>query len=90
MLPAVRGAHAARRPMLAWALVLVAVTLLPFVGGVAGPGYAIPALAAGAGFVAWIVAAIRADRPAADRRVFRASLVQLAVVFVALLADLAA
>jgi hypothetical protein len=31
---------------------------------------------------------MRADDPAADRRVFRASLLQLVVVFVALLADL--
>jgi protoheme IX farnesyltransferase len=88
MLPAVIGPRAARRHMLGWALVLVAVTLLPWVGGVAGPRYAIAALVAGAGFVARIVAAMRADDPAADRRVFRASLLQLVVVFVALLADL--
>lgn len=89
MLPAVKGAHVARRHQLIWALVLVAVTLLPFTGGVAGPTYALAALAAGALFVARIVQAMRADDPATDRRVFRASLVQLAVVFVALLADLA-
>lgn len=88
MLPAVKGVRAARRHMLGWALVLVAVTLLPAVGGVAGPTYTIAALAAGSFFMARIVAAMRADDPVADRRVFRASLVQLAVVFVALLAGL--
>ncbi|MEB2344949.1 MAG: heme o synthase [Deltaproteobacteria bacterium] len=88
MLPAVKGARVARRHMLGWALVLVAVTLLPCLGGVAGPWYALAALAAGAFFVARIAAAICACDPAADRRAFRASLVQLAVVFAALLADL--
>jgi protoheme IX farnesyltransferase len=88
MLPSVIGPHAARRHMLGWAIVLVPVSLLPWLGGVAGPLYAAAAVLAGAGFVARIVAALRADDAAADRRVFRASLVHLALVFGTLLVDL--
>ncbi len=88
MLPSVIGPRAARRHMLGWAIALVGVTMLPWLGGVAGPLYAAAAALAGAGFVARILAAMRADDAAADRRVFRASLTHLALVFGTLLADL--
>ena len=62
MLPARVGNRATRRWMLAFAIALVPVTLLPWFGGALGPGYATIAAAGGACFMASIVAAQRADR----------------------------
>jgi protoheme IX farnesyltransferase len=90
MLPARAGNRATRRWMLAFAIALVPVTLLPWFGGALGPGYATVAAAGGACFMVSIVAAQRADRDAADRRVFVVSLGYLAALFLAMLAELAA
>jgi protoheme IX farnesyltransferase len=86
-LASARGARSARRWSLAFALALLAVTLLPWLVGALGPLYALAAFAAGGGFVARIARAMRLESPAADRAVFRASLLQLAAVLAALLLE---
>ncbi len=88
-LASVRGARSARRWSLAFALALLAVTLLPWLLGALGPLYGITALVAGAFFVTRIGLAMRRGTPAADRSVFRASLLQLAAVLAAMLLELA-
>lgn len=88
MMPAAVGERQTRVRMLAWAIALVPVSLLPWLGGVLGPVYAATALAAGAVFLASIVLAIRARDPRADRRVFVASLMYVAVLFGEMLAEL--
>lgn len=89
MMPAIVGERGTRLRMFGWALVLVPVTLLPLLGGVFGPVYAVTALAAGAMFVGAIALAIRAEDARADRRVFFASLLYVAVLFGEMLAELA-
>lgn len=86
MLPRVAGAKVARRWMLAFALALWAVMLLPWLAGELGAAYAVTAFAAGLYFVARIVHAMRLDTLAADRAVFRASLVTLPAVLAVMLA----
>jgi protoheme IX farnesyltransferase len=88
MMPSVVGDRATRRRMLAFALVLVPVTLLPWIGGVLGPVYAATATAGGAYFVASILRSLHAGDHAEDRRVFGASLVYLTLLFAVMLAEL--
>jgi protoheme IX farnesyltransferase len=89
MMPSVVGERGTRRRMLGWAIALIPVTLLPWLGGALGPVYACIALAGGAAFVAAIVSAIRVATRAADRRVFTVSLFYLAALLAAMLVELA-
>jgi protoheme IX farnesyltransferase len=81
MLPVVRGERATRDQILAYAVALVAVSVLPFVGGLLGPIYLGGALLLGAGFVA-LAWSLRANpsREAA-LRVYLSSLAYLALLF---------
>ena len=88
MLPAVVGNSATRRRMLAYVVVLVPVTLIPWFGGVVGNAYAGVALAGGVWFGLSIARAIRRDRALEDRRVFLTSIAYLSALFGAMLLDL--
>jgi protoheme IX farnesyltransferase len=87
MLPVVRGEPTTRRQILAYSLVLVAVTLLPFATGLFGLPYVAAALALGAAFVA--LAARLELRPSrrAALRLYLASLAYLALLFCAMALD---
>ena len=87
-LPARLGDEATRWCVLAGTLVLVPVTLGPWLAGLAGALYASVTLVADAVFVAVAVAALHARSDESARRVFGVSLVHLLAVFGALLADL--
>ena len=89
MMPAVVGERGTRARMLAWALVLVPVSAVPWLLHVLGPAYAVTALAAGVWFVATIVRALHTPSAHADRRVFAVSLIYLGVLFLEMLAELA-
>jgi protoheme IX farnesyltransferase len=87
MLPVVRGEAATRRQILLYAIFLVAVTLLPVVGGLFGVPYLVAALVLGAAFIA--LAARLCARPSrhAALRLYLASLAYLALLYVAMAAD---
>lgn len=87
MMPAVAGEDATRRQMLAYALVLLPVTLLPWLLGGVGPVYAGVAAVGGATFAASIVRSQRARRREADRRVFHVSILYLSLLFATLLVE---
>lgn len=96
MMPVVAGGEATRRQVLLYTLILVAVSLLPAVTVAGGPVYLGLTLAADAVFLyyAWIVArrtteAARADRHAAEKRLFAYSLLYLFILFAAFLAEAA-
>jgi protoheme IX farnesyltransferase len=90
MLPSAAGDRVTRRCMLAFAVALIPVSLLPLASGALGAGYAAVAAAGGIGFVAAIAAAMRARSAAADRRVFVVSLLYLSGLFGAMLLELGA
>ena len=90
MMPAVVGDRGTRRRMLAYALALIPVTLLPWLGGELGPVYAVTAVAAGACFVASILRSMRVQTREQDRRVFLVSLVYLSLLFAVMLLELMA
>ena len=87
MLPVVRGVRATTRQIVLYALVLVAITAVPFLWGTLGVGYLVAALVLGAAFV-WL--ALRLRRDATPRRaalLFHYSLLYLALLFVAMALD---
>jgi protoheme IX farnesyltransferase len=88
MMPSVVGDRATRRRMLAYALALIPVTLLPWLGGALGPAYALTAAAGGACFAASILRSMRARTAIEDRRVFLVSITYLSVLFAAMLLEL--
>jgi protoheme IX farnesyltransferase len=88
MMPAVVGDERTRRRMLWYTLGLLPVTILPAPLGLLGPFYLCAAIVLGAWFT-WVgVRLIRERTDAAAQRVFRVSLVYLALLYLAMLVDL--
>jgi protoheme IX farnesyltransferase len=88
MMPSVVGNDATRRRQLAYALLLIPVTLIPWLAGVLGVFYAIAAMVAGLVFCVSIRQAMRRRSDVADRRVFRVSILYLVTIFAAMLVEL--
>ncbi|MBW2541649.1 MAG: protoheme IX farnesyltransferase [Deltaproteobacteria bacterium] len=88
MLPNVLGDRATRRHMLAYAIGLIPIALIPWFAGELSFAYALTAVVAGSGFVASIARAIRAECPQQDRRVFKVSLFFLFAIFAEMLVEL--
>jgi heme o synthase len=88
MMPAVVGDERTRHRMLWYTLGLLPVTILPAPLGLLGPIYLCAAIGLGAWFT-WVgVRLIRERTDAAAQRVFRVSLVYLALLYLAMLVDL--
>jgi protoheme IX farnesyltransferase len=87
MLPVVRGEETTRRQILAYAVFLVAVTLLPVAGGLLGTAYLISALGLGAAFIGLAAALRLHPSRRAALRVYLASLAYLALLFCAMALD---
>jgi protoheme IX farnesyltransferase len=89
MLPVVRGERETARQIVVYSLALVAVTLLPWRLGGAGPLYVVCALGLGGIFV-WLAERLRRDTsPRRALLLFHYSLLYLALVFAALALDAA-
>jgi protoheme IX farnesyltransferase len=87
MLPVVRGERETRRQILLYALLLYAVSQLPFCAGGFGTTYLVGSLALGLAFIAGAVRLVRrADRRAA-LSLYLFSLAYLALLFVVMVAD---
>src|SRR3954469_2743821 len=87
MLPVVRGEGETRRQILLYALLLYAVTQLPFCAGGFGVPYLVASLVLGLGFIGGAVRLLRrADRRAA-LSLYLFSLAYLALLFVVMVAD---
>jgi protoheme IX farnesyltransferase len=90
MLPVVATPRATARQIVAYAVVLTAVTLVPVALGMLGPLYLVAALLLGGRFVGLSVRLLRDPTPAAARATFLFSLAYLALIFLAIGADLVA
>jgi protoheme IX farnesyltransferase len=88
MLPNAIGDKATRKRMLAYAIALIPITLLPWLGGELSGIYALTAVIAGGGFVASIARSICAQSSQQDRRVFRTSIFYLFAIFAEMLVEL--
>jgi heme o synthase len=89
MMPVVVGDQPTRWRSLAYTVALVVTTVLPSALGYLGPLYTAAAVGLGAWFGAHVVRSIVAQRPQVDHRVFKVSVVYLALLFLAMFVDLA-
>ena len=89
MLPVVRGETTTRHQIVAYAVLLVAVTVGPVVTGLFGATYLIAALALGAAFIGLALVLLAHPTRQAARRLYLSSLAYLALLFVAMALDLA-
>lgn len=92
MLPVTHGLAETRRQILAYSLVLAVVAILPWALGLLGPVYGVPAALLGLAFLRLALAVARnpATEPAGmapEKRLFRFSLLYLALLFAAIVAD---
>jgi protoheme IX farnesyltransferase len=87
MLPVTHGPAFTRRLILLYSIALAAATLLPFAAGATGYAYLCAALVLDALFVRRAWKLVRDPRDANAMRLFRFSIVYLALLFAALVAD---
>jgi len=87
MLPVTHGARYTRLQVLLYTLILFGVSLLPFAIRMSGPLYLAAALALGGVFIAYAVRIHLAYSDRLARRMFRYSILYLALLFAALLVD---
>jgi len=87
MLPVTHGSEFTRLHIVLYTVALVAVTMLPFAIRMSGWIYLVSALALGAVFLVLAVNLQREYSDGLSRRTFRYSIVYLALLFMALLAD---
>ena len=87
MLPITHGSLHTRSAMLAYSIALFVATLLPLAVGMSGGVYAVFAVPLGAGFVFRVWQLRQSYSDALARRIFRYSILYLAVLFAALLVD---
>jgi len=87
MLPVVRGEDEAKRQILLYTLLLVAVTLMLFVSGAVGGLYLAGASLLGAAFIGFAVLNLRDRRRRWSRPLFDYSIAYLALLFTVMVAD---
>jgi protoheme IX farnesyltransferase len=87
MLPVTHGDAYTRLHILFYTLILIALTVIPFLIGMSGIVYLAGALALGAGFLYWAIVLLRAKNPKAPMETFKYSIVYLGVLFLLLLVD---
>lgn len=87
MLPVVAGRTVTRRHILAYTVVLLAVSLVPTIAGDMGLLYGAAAVMLGVGFLAWAWKLWRDDSDVTAMRTFRFSLLYLFLLFAAMVAD---
>jgi len=87
MMPVVRGDEETRFQIVLYTFLLVAVTILPFAGGLFGTVYFIAAVVLGAGFIALAVKLFRTRERRPALRLYLSSLAYLALLFAAMVVD---
>ncbi|MCF7980484.1 MAG: heme o synthase [Pseudomonadales bacterium] len=87
MLPVTHGERYTTLHILLYTLIMIAVTLLPFVSGMSGIFYLISATGLGLGFLYWAIMLIIGTNPHAPIKTFKYSIYYLMALFAAMLID---
>jgi heme o synthase len=87
MLPVTHGAEFTRLQILLYAVLLLVVTLLPYLTGMSGLIYVVSAILLGAGFIYFALLMIRNKDSKTAMRTFWYSIIYITVLFAALLVD---
>lgn len=87
MMPAARGEDPARRQILLYSILLIALTLLPLPMGMLGMFYFIAAVVMGAGFIWRSIELIQQKSNIAAKRMYKYSTAYLAMLFLVMMVD---
>ena len=87
MLPVTHGEIYTKLHIVLYTVIMIVVSVLPFLTGMSGLLYLAGALALGGRFLFWSIVLMRNSRPHAAIRTFKYSITYLMLLFVALLAD---
>lgn len=87
MLPVTHGIHYTKLNVLLYSILLLVVSVLPFVVHMSGWFYLIGALLLGARFLYWTITLYRSEQSVVAMRTFRFSIIYLMLLFVFLLID---
>ncbi|MDQ2076235.1 heme o synthase [Marinimicrobium sp. ABcell2] len=87
MLPVTHGEHYTKVHILLYTLILVLVTVLPYITGMLNWLYLLGALVLGAGFIYWSVVLLVSKKPSVGMDTFKYSIVYLMALFVVMLLD---
>jgi len=87
MLPVTHGERFTVLHIMLYTLIMIAVSLLPFVMGMSGLLYLVSAIVLGLGFLYWAIILVLGTNPQAPLKTFRYSITYLMALFVAMLVD---
>jgi len=87
MLPVTHGEQLTKVHILLYTIIMVMITLLPWLTGMSGPLYLLGAIVLGAGFLGWAALLLWKPKPSTAMDTFRYSIVYLMVLFIILMVD---
>lgn len=87
MLPVTHGERYTRLHILLYTILMILVTVLPYLTGMSGWLYLLGALVLGGGFLYWAIVLLRGKNPDAGMDTFKYSIVYLMALFVVMLVD---
>ncbi|MFT5209600.1 MAG: protoheme IX farnesyltransferase [Flavobacterium sp.] len=87
MLPVTHGVAYTKLQILLYTIIMILVTLMPYIIGMSNILYLFSAIALGAGFLYWSLVLLKGDNKGAPMKTFRYSIVYLMLLFMALLLD---
>ena len=87
MLPVTHGEHLTKLHILLYTIIMVMITLLPWLTGMSGPLYLLGAVVLGAGFLLWAALLLWKPKASTAMDTFRYSIVYLMVLFIVLMVD---
>ena len=87
MLPVTHGIPYTKKSVLMYTLMLLAITMLPYVTGMLGPLYLLGAVVLGGGFLYWAIALLRGQNHLAAIELFKYSNIYLMALFLVMIVD---
>jgi len=87
MLPVTHGEFVTKLHIVLYTVILILVSILPWLIGMSGPLYLVAALGLGLGFLAWALLLLYRPKPTTAMATFRYSIVYLMVLFPVLVVD---
>ncbi len=87
MLPVTHGEHVTKLHIILYTIIMILITLLPYLTGMSGPIYLLAAIVLGLGFLWWSLILMFKPKPSTAMDTFQYSIVYLMVLFIVLLTD---
>jgi len=87
MLPVTHGEYITKLHIVLYTIILILVSILPWLIGMSGPLYLVSALGLGLGFLVWSLLLLYRPRPTTAMATFRYSIIYLMVLFPVLVVD---